>query len=77
MKNKKNIIIASVLIILCIGIFIYFYFHNNIQDMVEILPEEEISNEQYRKTMVSLYYKNKNTRELNARNTINRCEAFN
>ena len=31
---------------------------------VEILPEEEISDEQYRKTLVTLYYKNKNTNEL-------------
>ena len=64
MKNKKNIIIASVIIMLCIGMFVYFYFNNNIQNVVEILPEEEISDQQYRKTMISLYYKNKNTQKL-------------
>lgn len=64
-KRKRNVIIVIVFfIILCIVIFIYYYFHNNIQDVVEILPEEEISDEQYRKTMVSLYYKNKNTQKL-------------
>ena len=41
-----------------------FYLHGNIKDVVEILPEEEISDEQYRKTMISLYFKNKNTNEL-------------
>lgn len=64
MKSKKNIIIAIIFMILCIGVFTYFCLHNKTQDVIEILPEEEISDEQYRKTMVSLYYKNKNTQNL-------------
>ena len=64
MRNKRNIIIAITFIILCLGIFIYYYFYNSIQNVVEILSEEEISDEQYRKTMVSLYYENRNTQKL-------------
>lgn len=64
MKNKKILIIAILFLIFIIGIFGYFCLKNNKQEVSEILPEEEISDEQYRKTMVTLYYKNKNTQEL-------------
>ena len=64
MKNKKNVIIALVIVILGVGIVLYCCLHKNLNNVVEILPEEEISDEQYRKTMVSLYYKNKNTQKL-------------
>ena len=62
--NKKYLIIVTVicsLFILLIGYYFIFKDNSNTQ---EILPEEEISEEQYRKTMVTLYYKNKNTNEL-------------
>ena len=64
MKNKKILIILLLLLIFFVGCFIYFTFFNNPQEIQEILPEEEISDEQYRKTMVTLYYKNKSTGEL-------------
>lgn len=64
MKNKKNLIISVITIILIIGLFAYFHFLNNDKIYEEILPEEEISEEQYRKTMVTLYYQNKDTKEL-------------
>lgn len=64
MKSKKILISSIVLAILCIVLFAYFNFFYNKKEELEILPEEEISDEQYRMTMVSLYYENKNTKEL-------------
>ena len=61
--NKKKlivIIIISIILFFLIGYY-YIFKHKNIED---ILPEEEISEEQYRKTMVTLYYKNKNSNDL-------------
>ena len=70
MKNKKIIIIFSVLfIILIVGG--YFLIKNLRKDNIEeqqiveeYTPEEEISEEQSRQTIVSLYFTNKETKEL-------------
>ena len=64
MKNKKIVITFLILIVLCIGVFTYLKLIHNKKNEVDIMPEEEISDEQFRKTMVSLYYKNKNNNEL-------------
>lgn len=64
MLKSKKIIISILSIVILASIIVCFYLHGNIKDVVEILPEEEISDEQYRKTMISLYFKNKNTNEL-------------
>ena len=64
MKNKKIVITFLILIVLCIGVFTYLKLIHNKNNEVDIMPEEEISDEQFRKTMVSLYYKNKNNNEL-------------
>ena len=64
MKNNRILIIAIIFLFFLIGIFGYFCFKNSKQEVSEILPEEEISDEQYRKTMVSLYYENRNTQKL-------------
>lgn len=64
MKNKKNLFICIITIILVIALFGCFYFFNSNETYEEILPEEEISDEQYRKTMVTLYYQNKDTKKL-------------
>ena len=44
----------------------YFFFHNtnNESGINEIIPEEEISEEQMRQTIVSLYFYNENTNSL-------------
>ena len=63
MKNKKILIFGILAIILITGLLSSFYFFNN-KTYEEILPEEEISDEQYRKAMVTLYYQNKDTKEL-------------
>lgn len=65
MKNKKTMII--IIIILCgllLGLVSIFFVKDKKEEITEILPEEEISDEQLRQTMVSLYYANKETKKL-------------
>ncbi len=67
MKNKKIIIIFSILLILIIigGYFaIRFAKMNKNKDDEEYVPQEEISEEQLRKTIVTLYFVSKETNEL-------------
>lgn len=65
LKNKK-IIIISAIIIAIIGIGILVYFNVSVEKIDngiinnEIIPEEEISDEQLRETTINLYYINKN-----------------
>ena len=64
MLDWKRIIIILVFIILIIGIITGVYFivknKNTEKEMTEYTPQEEISEEQLRQTMVSLYFKNDN-----------------
>ncbi|MBO4815521.1 MAG: GerMN domain-containing protein [Clostridia bacterium] len=69
MKNKKIImyvsIILIVIILMCFGYFIF----NNIKnkkgkDLNEYIPEEEITEEQLRQTVVTLYFLDPETLEL-------------
>ena len=68
MKNKKIIIIFCTLFIFLIigGYFLINYLRNDKEETVieEYIPEEEISEEQSRQTIVSLYFQNKETKEL-------------
>ena len=73
MKNKKIIIIFSILFIILVvgGYFLINYLknkeneeENNEQIVEEYTPEEEITEEQLRQTIVSLYFPNKETKEL-------------
>ncbi len=62
--KKKIIFIIIVLLIILGGVF-YFYMKNkNTQIQNEYQPQEEITDEQMRQTIISLYYKNKETGEL-------------
>lgn len=69
MKNKKiGIIFFILLIILLIGgYFAIRYVKNKEEETIieEYIPEEEITEEQVRQTIVSLYFPNKETNELN------------
>lgn len=58
--NKKIIaIIIVIAIIIGIGVwYFFFYAKNNANTANEIIPEEEISEEQMRQTIVSLYFYN-------------------
>ena len=67
MKNKKIIIIFVILllIILIAGYFIINYLKNkNVKTQVEYVPEEEITGEQLRQTIISLYFPDKENNEL-------------
>ncbi len=59
MNSKKKIIIAVILILLLIGAGIWIWCNIEVQptEVTEYIPEEEISEEQMRQTMVSLYFK--------------------
>lgn len=69
MKNKKIGIIffTAFAIILIGGFFAIRYVKNKEEEAVvkEYIPEEEITEEQARQTIVSLYFPNKETNELN------------
>ena len=66
--NKKIVIIFTVLLIIVLlgGYFVINYFKNQEQESVveEYTPEEEITEEQNRQTIVSLYFLEKETQEL-------------
>ena len=68
MRNKKIVIIFScLLIIILIGGFFTIKFIKNKKEEninVEYIPQEEISEEQARQTIVSLYFQSKETKEL-------------
>ena len=67
MKNKKIIIIVAIIIVLgIIGYIIYrnITVNNNQEEITEYIPEEEITQEQLRTTIVSLYFKDKTTNTL-------------
>lgn len=65
MNKKVFIIIVIILILGIIGVGGYLLIKNNLQPSeVEIQPEEEITDEQMRQTIVTLYYQNKETKEL-------------
>ena len=64
MLDKKRVFIVVIAIILIIAIIIGVYFiiknreENN--EITEYIPEQEITDEQLRQTIVSLYFKNEN-----------------
>ena len=65
MNKKLFIIIVAILILVIVGVGGYMLIKNNAQPTEnEIQPEEEITDEQMRQTIVTLYYKNKETKEL-------------
>ena len=63
--NKKFRTILVVILIIIIGIMLWNYFKSNKEEEVaEYMPQEEITEEQLRQTIVSLYFSNKDTKEL-------------
>ncbi len=65
MNKKRMIIIVAILIIgiIAIGSYLLSRKSKPIEE-AEIEPQEEISDEQMRQTIVTLYYENKETKEL-------------
>lgn len=67
MKINKKLIISIIIILIIVGVAIWYFFFNNSNkqnEISEIIPEEEISEEQMRQTIVSLYFYNSNTKSL-------------
>lgn len=67
MNRKKVLIIIGIIFIIILGIFVWAYFNREeevINNISEITPEQEITDEQLRNTIVSLYYINDETGEL-------------
>lgn len=62
--NKKIIIVIIVILILAIGGWIFISQKDKQETISEYQPQEEISDEQLRQTIVSLYFKDKTTNEL-------------
>ena len=64
--NKKIIAcIIVILVLIGIGVWYFAFFNKEDQTQVnEIIPEEEISEEQMRQTIVSLYFYNEETQSL-------------
>lgn len=70
LKNKKKaIFLILTLLIIIVGI-IYFVIKNKKEEtsknieFIEYTPQEEISSEQLRQTLITLYFKNKETGDL-------------
>ena len=64
--NKKIILLIIIALIL-IGMGVWYFFFYNLGEQTsvnEIIPEEEISEEQMRQTIVSLYFYNESTQSL-------------
>ena len=69
MKNKKIIMYAVIILIVLILIGVGFFIINNIKKnneeiINEYIPEKEITEEQLRKTIITLYFLDKNTYKL-------------
>jgi len=64
MNKRVKTIFIVVIIIMFIGIGIMYYNNKSLKKGEEYIPQEEISEEQLRQTIVSLYFIDKNTKEL-------------
>ena len=65
MNKKLMIVIVVILILAILGVGIFLWISKNQKSQEnEIQPGEEISDEQMRQTIVTLYYQNKETKEL-------------
>lgn len=68
-KMKKRIIIFILLLVILLGgyfIAVYFTEQDEIEEYNEYIPQEEISEAQYRETVINLYFLNKNSKEIMA-----------
>lgn len=62
---NKKIIITIIIILILIGVGVWYFLRKNkTQEVNEIIPEEEISEEQMRQTIVSLYFYDENSKSI-------------
>lgn len=60
----KKIVIVILILLLIGGGYWIFFKQNQKEQQIEYTPQEEISDEQFRQTIVSLYFKNRESNEL-------------
>ena len=71
MKKRERFFIVFFLIVLVVilGFVIYYFNRNDFKEKNEIIeeyvPEEEVSENQLRNTIISLYFVNKESKEIN------------
>ena len=63
-KYIKWIVIGAMVVLVGLGIWIFLVNRGDEEEMIEYIPAEEITQEQARNTIISEYYKNKETGEL-------------
>lgn len=67
MKASKKTIVLILILLIIIGVIIFIIIKNNSKDtdnnieFTEYTPQEEISSEQLRQTLITLYFENKET----------------
>ena len=67
-KKIKKILIISVVIVVCISLVVWLCMNIDVkkvgegQELSELIPEEEISDEQLRETTISVFYVGKNNK---------------
>ncbi len=69
MKNKKIIMYAIIILIIIFLMHLGYYIFNNVKNennkkLADYIPEEEITEEQLRKTMILLYFPSKENNKL-------------
>ena len=67
MNNKKIIMYICIILIIIILTSVGYYIFNNIKNkkqIIEYIPEQEITEEQLRKTVITLYFLNPDTNKL-------------
>ncbi len=64
MKKKKFFLVLIILFVILFVIWFFIKKNTNKQEFIEYTPQQEISEEQERKCLVSLYFRNKETKML-------------
>lgn len=70
---KKLFIIVVIILLIILGVILWSYFNRDeevINNTHEIVPGQEISDEQLRNTIISLYYINNTTGEIEAESKL-------
>ncbi len=62
--NKKLLILLIVVLLGVGGVIFFMYKGKKVETITDYKPQEEISDEQLRQTIISLYFKNKDSNDL-------------
>ena len=73
MNAKKIYLLTIGILLIILGIILWSYFNRDeevVKENNEIIPEQEISDEQLRNTLITLYYINNETEEIEIENKL-------